>query len=47
MHEVNIGDNDTIIVELPKTGGTYTFQPKNSGDEEEDKEAGFEDPLAG
>jgi ubiquitin carboxyl-terminal hydrolase 4/11/15 len=52
IHETNISDTDTIIAEAPK-GADFVFQPqkgKSSGlgaEDEEAKEAAFEDPLKG
>mmetsp|Transcript_31098 Transcript_31098/g.47491 ORF Transcript_31098/g.47491 Transcript_31098/m.47491 type:complete len:131 (-) Transcript_31098:2128-2520(-) len=46
LYDLNIADSDLIIVELPKSGKEFAFQPEtlDYANEEEKKE--FEDPLA-
>jgi len=43
LHEVNMADSDTLIVEMPKDK-SYVFQPMQGG-EEENKHEDFQDPL--
>ena len=46
LHQVNISDTDVLIVELPKSGDDYVFQPMKSSANEEEKNEAFQDPLS-
>lgn len=41
LQDLDIGDNDILVVELPKKNGEFVFQPESGEGEDED----FEDPL--
>lgn len=51
IHETNISDTDTLIIEVPKHDGEFVFQPKKGSqsgiDEDEETKDAFEDPLQG